>query len=170
MDHQQRTHSESNDMSEINISRFIEAARQYLFGLFPVDDATGRIGKLRPGDTGYAAGCYSLGSLYDEGRGVPRDYAEAVKWYHAAAEQGEPQAQFNLGVVDYHQKKFTDSYSRFSTYLSNYPEGKYRDNVQFMSSQVESILGISTTKPPGRRTTHHRPMKSMNQRLRLHPP
>ena len=37
MDHQQRTHSESNYMSEININRFIETARQYLFGLFPAD-------------------------------------------------------------------------------------------------------------------------------------
>ena len=37
MDQQQCAHSESNDMSEININRFIEAARQYLFGLFPVD-------------------------------------------------------------------------------------------------------------------------------------
>jgi len=32
------------------------------------------------------------------GQGVSQNYAEAVKWYHAAAEQGEPQAQFNLGV------------------------------------------------------------------------
>ena len=37
MDQQQYTHNESDDMSEININRFIEAARQYLFGLFPVD-------------------------------------------------------------------------------------------------------------------------------------
>ena len=37
MDQQQCAHSESNDMSEININRFIETARQYLFGLFPVD-------------------------------------------------------------------------------------------------------------------------------------
>jgi len=37
MDKLQYTHSESDDMSEFNINRFIEAARQYLFGLFPVD-------------------------------------------------------------------------------------------------------------------------------------
>ena len=36
--------------------------------------------------------------LYVTGQGVPQNYADAVKWYHAAAEQGEPQAQFNLGV------------------------------------------------------------------------
>jgi hypothetical protein len=37
MDEQRQTHSNSNDMSEININRFIEAARQYLFGVFPGD-------------------------------------------------------------------------------------------------------------------------------------
>jgi len=37
MDNQQCRYSESNDMSEININRFNEAARQHMFGLFPVD-------------------------------------------------------------------------------------------------------------------------------------
>jgi len=40
--------------------------------------------------------------LYETGQGVPQNYAEAVKWYHAAAERGEPQAQFNLGVFYEH--------------------------------------------------------------------
>ena len=33
--------------------------------------------------------------------GVPKDAAEAVKWYRAAAEQGYAQAQYNLGVCYY---------------------------------------------------------------------
>ena len=37
-------------------------------------------------------------SGYDTGEGVPQDYAEAVKWYRLAAEQGYAAAQFNLGV------------------------------------------------------------------------
>ena len=40
-----------------------------------------------------------LGSMYDEGRGVPQDYAEAVKWYRKAAEQGDASAQSSLGVM-----------------------------------------------------------------------
>ena len=40
-----------------------------------------------------------LGIMYDEGRGVPQDDAEAVKWYRRAAEQGLDQAQTNLGVM-----------------------------------------------------------------------
>jgi uncharacterized protein len=32
-----------------------------------------------------------------EGRGVARDYAEAVRWYRKAAEQGDADAQCDLG-------------------------------------------------------------------------
>jgi len=38
-----------------------------------------------------------LGTMYDEGKGVPQDYTEAVKWYRLAAEQGYARAQTNLG-------------------------------------------------------------------------
>ena len=35
--------------------------------------------------------------MYDLGRGVPEDDAEAVRWYRMAAEQGHADAQFNPG-------------------------------------------------------------------------
>ena len=41
----------------------------------------------------------NLGSMYNNGQGVPQDYAEAVKWYRLAAEQGYPNAQSNLGYM-----------------------------------------------------------------------
>ena len=37
----------------------------------------------------------------DKGQGVPQDYAEAVKWYRKAAEQGNAEAQSNLGMMYY---------------------------------------------------------------------
>ncbi len=37
------------------------------------------------------------GSCTHNGQGVPQDYAEAVKWYRLAAEQGDAGAQYNLG-------------------------------------------------------------------------
>jgi TPR repeat protein len=30
---------------------------------------------------------------------VPQDYAEAARWYRRAAEQGDAQAQYNLGLA-----------------------------------------------------------------------
>ena len=39
------------------------------------------------------------------GQGVPQDYAEAVKWYRKAAEQGDVNAQHNIGLM-YTQPSF----------------------------------------------------------------
>jgi TPR repeat protein len=40
--------------------------------------------------------------LYDDGDGVPQDYAQAAFWYRKAAEQGQVGAQFLLGYL-YHK-------------------------------------------------------------------
>ena len=37
--------------------------------------------------------------MYATGLGVPQDEAEAVRWYRLAAEQGDAEAQFNLGAM-----------------------------------------------------------------------
>ena len=37
--------------------------------------------------------------MYAEGQGVPQDYAEAVKWFRLAADQGNATAQYNLGLM-----------------------------------------------------------------------
>jgi len=41
---------------------------------------------------------FRLGSLYENGDGVPRDFAKARLWYEKAAAQGEAKAQFYLGI------------------------------------------------------------------------
>ncbi len=40
-----------------------------------------------------------LGVRYANGRGVRKNYKEAVKWYRKAAEQGNAEAQNNLGLM-----------------------------------------------------------------------
>ena len=40
-------------------------------------------------EQGNASAQYNLGVMYANGRGVPQDYAEAMKWYRLAAEQGQ---------------------------------------------------------------------------------
>ena len=42
---------------------------------------------------------YNLGVMYDNGKGVLKDSAEAVKWYRKAAGQRHVNAQFNLGLI-----------------------------------------------------------------------
>lgn len=50
-------------------------------------------------EQGNANAQHNLGVMYDFGRGVPQDVAEAARWYRAAADQGNVQAQFNLGMM-----------------------------------------------------------------------
>ncbi len=54
------------------------------------------------GGTGRCGGPEQPGGMYHNGQGVPKDYQEAAKWYRQAAEQGDAEAQFNLGEM-YHR-------------------------------------------------------------------
>ena len=40
-----------------------------------------------------------LGSMYNEGKGVPQDYKTAAKWWKLAADQGDAGAQYSLGLM-----------------------------------------------------------------------
>ncbi|MBL4673470.1 MAG: sel1 repeat family protein [Arenicella sp.] len=40
-----------------------------------------------------------IGSLYEDGLVLPRNYTDAVYWYRSAAKQGYPGAQTNLGIM-----------------------------------------------------------------------
>ncbi len=48
-------------------------------------------------DRGDAKAQYNLGVIHANGKGVPRNYEAAAKWYRKAAELGHAGAQFGLG-------------------------------------------------------------------------
>lgn len=50
---------------------------------------------------GDAVAQYSLGYMYDNGKGVAEDKVEAVRWHRMAAEQGDTKAQNSLGHMHY---------------------------------------------------------------------
>ncbi|MFP6637066.1 MAG: sel1 repeat family protein, partial [Nitrospinaceae bacterium] len=50
---------------------------------------------------GEAKAQYLLGEAYLEGKGAPQKYDLALKWFRLAAEQGNSDAQGNLGVMYY---------------------------------------------------------------------
>ena len=50
-------------------------------------------------DQGMAEAQFILGVKYANGKGVPENDAEAVRWYRKAADQGKVQAQYNLGLM-----------------------------------------------------------------------
>ena len=54
--------------------------------------------EFRPlAEQGNAKAQNELGLMYDKGRGVPQDNAEAAKWYRMAAVQGYAKGQLALG-------------------------------------------------------------------------
>jgi uncharacterized protein len=50
-------------------------------------------------EAGDASAQFNLGLRYAQGRGVPQDEKEALKWYRKGADQGNARAQTNLGVM-----------------------------------------------------------------------
>lgn len=50
-------------------------------------------------EQGYAEAQYYVGLMYDDGKGVERDPAQAAEWYRKAAMQGIAAAQSNLGAM-----------------------------------------------------------------------
>lgn len=50
-------------------------------------------------EQGNASAQYYLAIMYHKGRGVPRDDAEAHRWYRRAASQDHQRAQYNLGIM-----------------------------------------------------------------------
>ena len=50
-------------------------------------------------EAGNAGAQCRLGNMYAFGEGVPKDDAEAAKWYRKAADQGHAQAQNSLGLM-----------------------------------------------------------------------
>ena len=50
-------------------------------------------------EDGDAVQQYLMGYFYEDGVGVPEDYATAVKWYTKGAEQGNVDAQDALGLM-----------------------------------------------------------------------
>jgi len=66
----------------------------------PVQAQTPEIDALRArAEAGDAEAQNDLGFMYDNGRDVPEDDTDAVRWYRLAADQGHATAQFNLGFM-----------------------------------------------------------------------
>ena len=61
-------------------------------------DAANRV-MVSPGSAAVlASDWYWLGRLYVDGRGVPRDVGQAIEWLRRAADQGDADAQIELGL------------------------------------------------------------------------
>jgi TPR repeat protein len=76
-------------------------AEYYFWGQkgFPKDDFLAFKHALEGAQGGNAMAQFRAAWMYEHGRGVKPDVAEAYKWYKASAEQNNSSASFNLGII-----------------------------------------------------------------------
>ncbi|HKH01641.1 MAG TPA: tetratricopeptide repeat protein [Bradyrhizobium sp.] len=60
-------------------------------------------------EQGLAIAQFNVGLMHDIGQGVPQNSREAFKWYRLAADQGRPDAQYQLGHLYYKQDDYTEA-------------------------------------------------------------
>lgn len=76
------------------------AAGDVLLGLrIPQNDAEGAKWNLYAAERGDDRYQYRIGLMYEEGRGVPRDYVRAYMWYSIASSNGESAAAYHRDQV-----------------------------------------------------------------------
>ena len=75
----------------------VQKERQKLQDDASIDYSTYNDALYRKAQSGEARAQNSLGLCYHDGKGVTKDYSQAVYWYRKAADQGYASAQYNLG-------------------------------------------------------------------------
>ena len=85
-----------------------------------------------------------------QGEGVPQDYKEAVKWYTKAAEQGDVDAQYNLGLMYYNgegvPKDLVQAYAWYDVAKANGQEKakEWRDKIELTPLQFAEAQSLYT--------------------------
>jgi TPR repeat protein len=60
---------------------------------------------------GVAKSQFALGAMYYYGKGLPKDYVEAARWFLKSAEQRNINAQFSIASMYYYGKGLPQDYS-----------------------------------------------------------
>src|SRR5438105_15241552 len=60
-------------------------------------------------EQGLAVAQFNVGLMYDMGQGVLQNHGEAMKWYRLAADQGRPDAQYQLGHLCYKHEQYAEA-------------------------------------------------------------
>ena len=92
-----------------------------------------------------------LGTLYAFGEGIPRDRAEAVRWFRRAADQGHPLAQFYLGVAYAGGEGVTRDETEALARFQLAERSGYADAARFRAT-LERQLGSARTAAAQRRS------------------
>ena len=78
---------------------------------------------------------FNLGNIYYFGKSVSKNYAEAVKWWRKAAEQGDVGAQFGLGHCYYAGFGVSKDQSLAKYWILKSAQGGYEPAINFIKEQ-----------------------------------
>jgi TPR repeat protein len=109
---------------------------------------------------------FTMGYVYDIGWGVPRDDAEAVRWYRKAAELGHAGAQYSLGWMYDCGRGISQDYTQAAFWYEKAAEQGHV-NAQFDLSWMFKIgLGVpkDDTKADGWNRKAHNTLEAARRR------
>ncbi len=112
-------------------------------------------------EQGSARAQYNLAFMYDNGTGVPQDYAEAVRWFRKAAEQGVAKAQFGLALMYYNglgvPQDYVQAHMWFNLAAAGLPPGEDRDSTVKGRDIVAKLMTPAQIAEAQRRAGKWRP-------------
>lgn len=97
-------------------------------------------------EQGDAVAQFTLGTYYEHGWGVVRNYAEAARWYRRSAQQGYAAAQNRLGDYFYNGFAVPQNYAKAVAWYSKAAAQGYPSAVR--SLQVCASRGLVPGTPP----------------------
>ena len=122
----------------------LSLANQFQEGLDAIHETNYEVAlkKLLPlAATGHSAAQYNLGVMSEWGNGVPKDYAEALKWYKLSAEGSHKDAQNNLGAMyskgEGVEQSFVEAFKWFVISSENGSEAG-RKNIDILEKRMTS--------------------------------
>lgn len=92
---------------------------------------------------GDAKSQYHLGVLYNDGKGVPKDYEQAASWYLKAAQQGHQKAQLYLGLLYQNGRGVQQDYKRAAQWFTKSAEQGEQKAQFFLGVLYYKGIGVA---------------------------
>lgn len=99
--------------------------------------------QLAAANSGKLGAMYSVGRLYERGRGVDKNLTEATKWYKKAANSGQYSAQARLGIMYFEGRGVKQNYKQALKLLNSAAKNKV-PSAQF---QLANMYELGTGVP-----------------------
>ena len=93
-------------------------------------------------DQGGADIKYKLGYMFEDGKGVPQDFAEAKIWYRRAADQGHADAQYSLGYMYENRKGVPQDYTEAAKWYRKAADQGHADAQYSLGVMYEKGQGV----------------------------